>query len=73
MSLTDQARFDKSLPEPITINEIAGSWITKDRLPVVTVTRNYETNTSKINQVMQKSKVKTKGNLIDFFLEGLPA
>jgi len=59
MSLTDQARFDKSLPEPITINEIAGSWITKDRLPVVTVTRNYETNTAKIQQVnMTESRLK---------------
>ncbi|XP_066246461.1 aminopeptidase N isoform X1 [Euwallacea similis] len=50
MSLTDQARFDKTLPEPITINEIAGSWITKDRLPVVTVTRNYASNSAKIHQ-----------------------
>ncbi|KAF7279863.1 hypothetical protein GWI33_006670 [Rhynchophorus ferrugineus] len=50
LSLTEQARFDKTLPEPITINEIAGSWITKDRLPVVTVTRNYNDNTAKIYQ-----------------------
>ncbi|KAL1513014.1 hypothetical protein ABEB36_002501 [Hypothenemus hampei] len=49
-SLTEQAKFDKTLPEPITINEIAGSWITKDRLPVVTVTRHYHNNTAKIHQ-----------------------
>ncbi|XP_050303847.1 aminopeptidase N [Anthonomus grandis grandis] len=49
-ALTDQARFDGTLPEPITINEIAGSWINKDRLPVVTVNRNYNNNTAIINQ-----------------------
>lgn len=35
----------------MTINEIAGSWITKDRLPVVTVQRIY---TEKSAQVSQK-------------------
>ncbi|XP_060526460.1 aminopeptidase N [Cylas formicarius] len=50
LSLTEQARFDKTLPEPITINEIAGSWITKDRLPVVTVTRDYDKGTATMKQ-----------------------
>ncbi|CAG9815486.1 unnamed protein product [Phaedon cochleariae] len=50
MSLTEQARFDEKLPQPITVNEIAASWITKDRLPVVTVTRNYKDNTASLSQ-----------------------
>ncbi|KAG5881692.1 hypothetical protein JTB14_002175 [Gonioctena quinquepunctata] len=50
LSLTEQARFDEKLPQPITVNEIAASWITKDRLPVVTVTRNYELNTANFTQ-----------------------
>ncbi|XP_056632551.1 aminopeptidase N [Diorhabda sublineata] len=50
LSLTEQARFDEKLPQPITINEIAASWITKDRLPVVSVTRNYEDNTANLSQ-----------------------
>ncbi|XP_072390587.1 aminopeptidase N [Diabrotica undecimpunctata] len=50
LSLTEQARFDKKLPQPITINEIAASWITKDRLPVVTVIRNYEEKTANLSQ-----------------------
>lgn len=32
------------------MSDIAGSWITKDRLPVVTVERNYEKNTAVISQ-----------------------
>ncbi|CAG9853687.1 unnamed protein product [Phyllotreta striolata] len=50
LSLTEQARFDDKLPQPITINEIAASWITKDRLPVVTVIRNYEQKTANLTQ-----------------------
>lgn len=44
LSLTEQARFDGKIPQMITINEIASSWIAKDRIPVVTVLRNYEDN-----------------------------
>ncbi|XP_048524273.1 aminopeptidase N [Dendroctonus ponderosae] len=49
-SLTEQAHFDKTLPEAVTVNEIAGSWINKDRLPVVTVTRNYKNNSARLHQ-----------------------
>lgn len=49
-SLTKQAHADKVLCEMVTVNDIAGSWITKDRLPVVTVTRDYTKNTAKVDQ-----------------------
>ncbi|XP_018561652.1 aminopeptidase N [Anoplophora glabripennis] len=48
--LTEQARFDERLPKTITVNEIAASWITKDRLPVVTVLRNYDDNSATLTQ-----------------------
>lgn len=54
-ALTEQTRFDKSLPENITVNEIAASWITKDRLPVINVTRNYRDRTASIRQVIRQS------------------
>ncbi|CAH1974580.1 unnamed protein product [Acanthoscelides obtectus] len=50
LCITEQARFDEKLPVPITVNEIAASWITKDRLPVLTVTRNYTSNTATLTQ-----------------------
>lgn len=48
--LTQQAHIDKSLPEDVTVTEIAGSWITKDRLPVVSVERDYSAKTAVISQ-----------------------
>lgn len=48
--LTKQAQQDKSLENSVTVNDIAGSWITKDRLPVVTVTRDYVKNTAIASQ-----------------------
>lgn len=50
-SLTKQGKFDQTLPSYSTVNEIAGSWITQDRLPVVTVTRNYQNNSATLSQV----------------------
>ncbi|KAJ8917173.1 hypothetical protein NQ315_012665 [Exocentrus adspersus] len=50
LCLTEQAKFDEKLPKTITVNEIAASWITKDRLPVVTVRRNYDENSATISQ-----------------------
>lgn len=50
-AMTEQAHHDKTLCKQITINDIAGSWISKDRLPVVTITRNYEHKTAKAYQV----------------------
>ncbi|KAJ8983745.1 hypothetical protein NQ317_017848 [Molorchus minor] len=49
-SISEEARFDQKLTEDITVNEIAASWITKDRLPVVTVDRNYEERTANVTQ-----------------------
>lgn len=50
-ALTEQARFDEVLDETITINSIAASWITKDRLPVINVTRDYRDKSATIIQV----------------------
>ena len=50
-TFTEQARVDGVLQDTgMTINEIAASWITKDRLPVVNVTRNYQANSASIQQ-----------------------
>ncbi|GJQ74272.1 hypothetical protein Trydic_g19171 [Trypoxylus dichotomus] len=49
-ALNEQAVLDKALPKGITVTEIAASWITKDRLPVVNVIRNYDNNTVNITQ-----------------------
>lgn len=48
--LTQQAHEDKSLPDDITVNEIASSWITKDRLPVVSIERDYAARTAVVSQ-----------------------
>lgn len=48
--LTEQAHSDKTLDDGVTAGDIASSWITKDRLPVVTVTRDYEKRTAKASQ-----------------------
>lgn len=48
--LTQQAHADKTLPDDITVNEIATSWITKDRLPVVNVERDYAAKTAVVSQ-----------------------
>ncbi|XP_053699117.1 aminopeptidase N [Sabethes cyaneus] len=49
-SLTKQAHLDNKLCESATINEIAESWITKDRIPVVKVTRAYDKRTATVTQ-----------------------
>lgn len=50
-ALTEQAHFDNKLTQDITVNEIAASWITKDRLPVLNVVRNYGSRTVTLTQV----------------------
>jgi aminopeptidase N len=50
-ALTRQARDDMTLAEPATVKQIVRSWVTKDRLPVVTVTRNYQDNSACMEQV----------------------
>jgi aminopeptidase N len=50
-ALTRQAREDMTLTEPATVQQIVKSWVTKDRLPVVTVTRDYQENSACMEQV----------------------
>lgn len=50
-ALTSQAREDMTLAEPTTVQEIVKSWVTKDRLPVVCVTRDYQNNSACVEQV----------------------
>lgn len=50
-SLTEQAGMDDTLPEPSTVNHIAESWLKKERLPVVKITRDYEKNSAEAEQV----------------------
>lgn len=53
-ALTEQAQAVGKLDSSTTINEIAASWITKDRLPVLNVTRNYADKTATLTQVRFK-------------------
>lgn len=48
--MTQQAHQDKTLPNDVTVNEIATSWITKDRLPVVNIERDYSAKTAVVSQ-----------------------
>lgn len=48
--LTKQAQQDKTLEDGITVSDIASSWITKDRLPVVSVIRDYSKRTAVASQ-----------------------
>jgi hypothetical protein len=50
-ALTIEAREDVTLAEPATVQQIAYSWVTKDRLPVVSVTRDYQDNSACVEQV----------------------
>jgi aminopeptidase N len=50
-ALTSEAREDMTLAEPATVQQIIKSWATKDRLPVVTVTRDYQCNSACVEQV----------------------
>nr|CAD7568774.1 unnamed protein product [Timema californicum] len=49
-SLTIQGRNDETLPEDIRVSDIAKSWISKERYPFITVTRDYEKNTAQVKQ-----------------------
>lgn len=48
--LSSAAHKAGTLPAGITVNEIVGSWIVKDRLPVVTVHRDYGARTATATQ-----------------------
>lgn len=49
-ALTKQAIHDQTLSDQYSIAEIAGSWTTKDRLPVINVERDYAKNVAVITQ-----------------------
>lgn len=49
-ALTKQAHLDNRLCESATVNEIAESWITKDRIPMVSVIRAYDKKTATVTQ-----------------------
>ena len=50
-SLTERAGVDGTLPDPVTITQVANSWINKERLPLVDFIRNYENNSAEVTQV----------------------
>lgn len=45
------ANETSNLPPGMTINGIAASWINRDRVPLVTVIRDYETGKINLTQV----------------------
>ncbi|KAL4721439.1 hypothetical protein ACJJTC_003427 [Scirpophaga incertulas] len=49
-ALTDSAIADGKLPHNYKIQNIADSWIDKDRVPLVTAERNYDNNTVTLTQ-----------------------
>lgn len=49
-ALTKQAHLDNKICLNATIGAIATSWIQKDRIPTVTVTRNYDKKTATLSQ-----------------------
>lgn len=53
-ALTNQARLDETLKEPLTVKEIANSWLNQERIPLVTVLRNYKENSVSFSQVSMK-------------------
>ncbi|KAM0725601.1 Aminopeptidase N [Formica fusca] len=48
--LNDLANETNNLPPGLTINGIAASWINRDRVPLVTVIRDYETRKINLSQ-----------------------
>jgi len=49
--LNNVANETNNLPIDLTINGIAASWINRDRVPLVTVIRDYETGKINLTQV----------------------
>lgn len=49
--LNDVAAEMDILPNGLTVNSIAGPWTNRDRVPLVTVIREYETQTITLSQV----------------------
>lgn len=51
-AISKEAHTDGTLGKSMAVNAIAESWIRKDRIPLVTVTRNYEEKTALISQTV---------------------
>ncbi|XP_073943327.1 aminopeptidase N [Choristoneura fumiferana] len=49
-ALNTAATADGKVPKDVDVKTVARSWIEKDRLPLVTVERNYEANTAVMRQ-----------------------
>jgi hypothetical protein len=56
-AFTQQAHMDRTLPDSLSVENIAESWIHSKLMhyPVVTVTRNYDDNSASLEQVRTKS------------------
>lgn len=53
-AISKEAHEDGVLDKSLTVNDIAQSWISKDRIPLVTVNRNYEAKSAAISQVLNR-------------------
>lgn len=49
-ALSKQSKIDNTVKSNISILDIAESWVSKSRLPLVTITRDYDAATAIINQ-----------------------
>lgn len=50
--LTKQAHADQKLDSSVSVNEIVSTWVTKDRIPVVSAIRNYRDGSINFTQKM---------------------
>lgn len=50
--ITKQSHADGTLPETITVKDLAHSWLRNQSFPVLTVIRNYNDDTAKLQQHM---------------------
>ncbi|KAJ8870570.1 hypothetical protein PR048_029593, partial [Dryococelus australis] len=55
-ALTQYAWNEGTLPKNVLVDDMARSWLTKERFPVVTITRNYGGNTAIAEQHVFLSK-----------------
>lgn len=54
---TTTARNESILPENVTVKELMGSWTNQSGYPLITVERNYFTNTATVNQTKMIEKL----------------
>lgn len=50
-AISEQAHLDDTLDQAVSVRDLAHSWLSRDRLPVISVTRNYDKNTLVVMQV----------------------